>query len=333
MRDDKDGVFNTNFAPFGDRRNASKWDFTNIPKPEELANLVTRHGFTGHIGLEEFGLIHMQGRVYDPKLGRFLSADPFVQAPFNTQSLNRYTYCLNNPLRYIDPSGFWWGGKGGSTRGLPSSCGGRGGNRYTTNGNSSYNGGGSPGSVNFSSLGHKSSGKSRFGISAPSRSTMAYAGLPGGIDPGTWAEQHPNAYNDYMLSQGRSFNQANDEQGKIYTEDTCQVDGESLDIELVSVDDKTKNIINGIQILDDMMTAFSLYSFLSGLGDIADVCDQARQLRNMKNYCAGNDLDPRCKPWTTTEGSRRLDSGIEYYENKCLNGLGKKVKEGANLSY
>jgi hypothetical protein len=49
----------------------------------------------------------MNGRVYDPKLGRFLSADPFVQAPANTQSHNRYSYVLNNPLSFTDPSGYF----------------------------------------------------------------------------------------------------------------------------------------------------------------------------------------------------------------------------------
>lgn len=49
----------------------------------------------------------MNGRVYDPKLGRFLQADPFVQAPKDTQSLNRYTYVNNNPLSYTDPTGYF----------------------------------------------------------------------------------------------------------------------------------------------------------------------------------------------------------------------------------
>jgi hypothetical protein len=47
----------------------------------------------------------MNGRVYDPVLGRFLSPDPYVQQPDFSQSLNRYSYCLNNPLIYTDPSG------------------------------------------------------------------------------------------------------------------------------------------------------------------------------------------------------------------------------------
>ena len=50
--------------------------------------------------------IHMNGRVYAPSLQRFLSPDPVLQAPANAQSHNRYAYCLNNPLRYADPSGY-----------------------------------------------------------------------------------------------------------------------------------------------------------------------------------------------------------------------------------
>lgn len=56
--------------------------------------------------VDEVGIIHMNGRIYDAKLGRFLQADPFLQAPLNTQSLNRYSYVINNPLAYTDPSGF-----------------------------------------------------------------------------------------------------------------------------------------------------------------------------------------------------------------------------------
>ncbi|MDD5508399.1 MAG: hypothetical protein PHD25_08750 [Bacteroidales bacterium] len=48
----------------------------------------------------------MNGRVYSPWLGRFLSPDPYVQVPENRQSYNRYSYCLNNPLKYTDPAGY-----------------------------------------------------------------------------------------------------------------------------------------------------------------------------------------------------------------------------------
>ena len=57
----------------------------------------------------EFGLVNMNGRLYDPTLGRFLSPDNYVQEPGNSQSFNRYSYCLNNPLKYTDPSGELFG--------------------------------------------------------------------------------------------------------------------------------------------------------------------------------------------------------------------------------
>ena len=66
-------------------------------------------GYTGHEMLPEFGLINMNGRLYDPILGRFLSPDNYVQMPDFSQSFNRYSYCLNNPLKYTDPSGELFG--------------------------------------------------------------------------------------------------------------------------------------------------------------------------------------------------------------------------------
>ena len=70
-------------------------------------SLVFDRGFTGHEHLEEFSLINMNGRMYDPVLGRFLSPDPFVQNPLFSQSFNRYSYAWNNPLVYTDPDGEW----------------------------------------------------------------------------------------------------------------------------------------------------------------------------------------------------------------------------------
>ncbi|MEQ1593262.1 MAG: RHS repeat-associated core domain-containing protein [Thiobacillaceae bacterium] len=68
----------------------------------------TEHGFTGHEHLDD-GLIHMNGRIYDPVLARFLSADPYVQDAGDSQAYNRFAYVRNNPLCYADPSGFsWW---------------------------------------------------------------------------------------------------------------------------------------------------------------------------------------------------------------------------------
>jgi RHS repeat-associated protein len=65
-------------------------------------------GYTGHEHLQSVGLIHMNGRLYDPKLHRFLQPDNYVQDPSNTQNYNRYSYVLNNPLKYTDPSGEFW---------------------------------------------------------------------------------------------------------------------------------------------------------------------------------------------------------------------------------
>ena len=65
-------------------------------------------GFTGHEHLFEFGLINMNGRMYDPVMSTFLSVDNYVQSPSNSQNFNRYAYCLNNPLKYTDPDGEWF---------------------------------------------------------------------------------------------------------------------------------------------------------------------------------------------------------------------------------
>jgi RHS repeat-associated protein len=70
---------------------------------------MSYRGYTGHEHIPEFGLINMNGRMYDPVLGRFLSPDPYVQAPDFSQNFNRYSYCLNNPLKYTDPSGELFG--------------------------------------------------------------------------------------------------------------------------------------------------------------------------------------------------------------------------------
>jgi RHS repeat-associated protein len=67
--------------------------------------LLLDRGYTGHEHLTSVGLIHMNGRLYDPRLHRFLQPDNYVQDTTNTQSYNRYGYCLNNPFKYTDPSG------------------------------------------------------------------------------------------------------------------------------------------------------------------------------------------------------------------------------------
>ena len=66
----------------------------------------TKRGYTLHEHLEEFNLIHMNGRVYCPTTMQFLSPDPYIQAPSLSHNYNRYSYCLNNPLLFSDPSGY-----------------------------------------------------------------------------------------------------------------------------------------------------------------------------------------------------------------------------------
>lgn len=73
--------------------------------------LYLGRGYTGHEHLTAFGLINMNARLYDPVIGRFLSPDPQLQNPYSSQNYNRYSYCLNNPLRYVDQDGefiFGW---------------------------------------------------------------------------------------------------------------------------------------------------------------------------------------------------------------------------------
>lgn len=71
--------------------------------------LVLDRGYTGHEHFDEVGIIHMNGRLYDPLLRRFLNADENIQDPTNTQNYNKYGYVMNNPMMYNDPSGEFWG--------------------------------------------------------------------------------------------------------------------------------------------------------------------------------------------------------------------------------
>ncbi len=79
----------------------------NDLSPAKIASTaVTPKGFTPHEHLNELQLIHMNGRMYDYNVGRFMGVDPFIQFPLNSQSLNPYSYILNNPLSGTDPSGY-----------------------------------------------------------------------------------------------------------------------------------------------------------------------------------------------------------------------------------
>ncbi|GAB1624086.1 hypothetical protein AAOGI_41360 [Agarivorans albus] len=79
-------------------------------KVNGISQSITTRGYTGHEQLTGVGLTHMNGRIYDADIGRFLQADPHVQAPNNAQNYNRYSYVLNNPMSYTDPSGYFFSG-------------------------------------------------------------------------------------------------------------------------------------------------------------------------------------------------------------------------------
>jgi RHS repeat-associated protein len=95
------------FDPWGKRR----YIMTNPGAPDDadaIVGIKTDRGYTMHEHLDEMALVHMNGRIYDPRIARFLSADPIIQAPYNLKAYNRYSYVWNNPLRLWDPTGYFW---------------------------------------------------------------------------------------------------------------------------------------------------------------------------------------------------------------------------------
>ncbi|XXT17007.1 RHS repeat-associated core domain-containing protein [Sorangium sp. So ce429] len=99
--EDGDVIERRSYDPFGQRRN-HVW---GERAPASFSSKTTQ-GFTGHESDDELGLVNMKGRVYDPKVGRFLTTDPIVSLPAFGQSWNPYSYVLNSPLNFVDPSGF-----------------------------------------------------------------------------------------------------------------------------------------------------------------------------------------------------------------------------------
>lgn len=77
-------------------------------EPNTEPRLLLGRGYTGHEYLLAYSLINMNARLYDPYVGRFISPDPYVQDFWMSQNFNRYTYGLNNPLKYTDPNGEFW---------------------------------------------------------------------------------------------------------------------------------------------------------------------------------------------------------------------------------
>ena len=100
------------YDPFGKRRMAGgSYDASGkLVYDWNNTSSGTDRGYTGHEHLDDVGLIHMNGRIFDPRLGMFMQGDPFIQDPMNLQNYNRYSYCYNNPMTCTDPSGYLFGG-------------------------------------------------------------------------------------------------------------------------------------------------------------------------------------------------------------------------------
>ena len=100
------------YDAWGNRRDANTWEniYTHTQTTYAYADPGALwgnfyRGYTGHEHLDVFGIINMNGRLYDPLVARMLSPDNFVQNSTYTQNYNRYSYVYNNPLLYEDPSG------------------------------------------------------------------------------------------------------------------------------------------------------------------------------------------------------------------------------------
>ncbi len=88
------------YDPWGRRVNPDNWNDYNVPE----SNFLSR-GYTGHEHLDRVGLINMNGRMYDPVIGRMLSPDNLIPDPASLLGYDRYSYCYNNPMHFTDPDG------------------------------------------------------------------------------------------------------------------------------------------------------------------------------------------------------------------------------------
>lgn len=98
-------IGNMHFDPWGKRIDAADWDGNETQAAIDAVRDITHRGFTSHEMLDAVNLVHMNGRIYDPNLGRMLSADPVNSEPSNLQRYNRYSYVNNQPLSFTDPTG------------------------------------------------------------------------------------------------------------------------------------------------------------------------------------------------------------------------------------
>lgn len=92
------------YDPWGKRRNVNG----TADVLDSIVGAKTDRGYTMHEHLDEMGVVHMNARVYDPLIGRFMSADSIIPNPFDLKAFNRYSYVANNPLRFVDPTGHFW---------------------------------------------------------------------------------------------------------------------------------------------------------------------------------------------------------------------------------
>ena len=98
-------VMRVSFAAYGERR-ASNWQGAPSGTEWQAIADTTRRGYTGHEALDNVMLVHMNGRVFDPRIGRFTSADPLIDGSASTQGWNRYGYVHGRVMSATDPSGF-----------------------------------------------------------------------------------------------------------------------------------------------------------------------------------------------------------------------------------
>jgi len=96
-------VIEMSFDAWGRRRDPKTWAY--LPDANKPWTGLIDRGYTGHEHIDAFGLINMNGRMYDPALGLMLSPDNYVSDATSTTAYNRYLYANGNPLKYTDPSG------------------------------------------------------------------------------------------------------------------------------------------------------------------------------------------------------------------------------------
>ena len=113
---DESGILleSRNYDPWGKPRNPQTLAYTLSNPFGGSSSSYTLRGYTFHEHYEMFDLINMNGRLYDNQIGQFINADPILADNENLQNYNRYSYVMNNPLKYTDPSGYVYVGGGGA---------------------------------------------------------------------------------------------------------------------------------------------------------------------------------------------------------------------------